>query len=121
MATSSATPKITTGERSGGSFDGGSGAERISSRQAAGGDPLRASPNQTEGVDYYKPTSTVYLPMFIVNKMVMREIRQNRFEATNEYLTDADISKQIDIPYCRERSTSRCCSPRDNGAPAILP
>ena len=87
-----------------------------------GGDPLCASPNLTEGVDYYKPTSTVYLPMFFDGKMVMGEIRQNRFEATNEYLTDADISQQIGIPYCRERSASRCCSPHaHNGAPAILP
>ena len=122
MATSSITPKMTKGDRSGGSLDGGSDAERISSGQPARGDPTHTSPNLTEGVDYYKPTSTVYLPIYIDDKMVMREIRPNRFEATSEYPTDANTLQQIGIPYCRVRSASRCCSPHpDNGAPAILP
>ncbi len=122
MATSSTTPRLTTGERSGGSFDGGSGAGQISSGKTVGGDSLRASPDLTEGVDYYKPTSTAYLPAYINDKMVMREIRPNRFEATSEYLTDDNTLQQIGISYCRERSTRRCCSPHAlSGAPAILP
>ena len=68
-------------------------------------------------VHYFIPTEQAFLPKKIGDKLVMRQIYNNKFEATNEFLNSDDKG----LYYKRSPSLNRPIPTREDGVAAFLP
>ncbi len=91
--------------------------------RGVGGDPQHSrqnaedDPGLIKNVDYFIPTEQAFLPKKIGDKLVMRQIYNNKFEATNEFLNSDDKG----LYYKRSPSLNRPIPTREDGVAAFLP